>query len=247
VSILMMHPLTATLLFATVLTPQVSTSLPWVFPGDFRDRLRMSDLVVSGRVEATSWEGVRTVDSTQVAAHIANVWIDRVFQGRAKTGRLRFEWSSLHMATSGGGFAYSGPPLADFRTGRRYLIFLKRTRIGWEVAMPVYAIEAELAAALPRGAARDVSKAPLQQRYQELAEELEDAALAQPPPPPGMTGEAASYFPWVFDLLGGCAETFYRRFLSAPSPELHAAASTWLELIRLHHLECKGASAQGPR
>jgi hypothetical protein len=61
-----------------------------------------------------------------------------------------------------------------------------------------------------------------------------------------MTGEAASYFPSVFDLLGGCAEPFYRRFLSSPSPELRAAASTWLDLIRSRRLGCKEPSAQTP-
>jgi hypothetical protein len=80
---------------------------------------------------------------------------------------------------------------------------------------------------------------PTQQRYEALAEELENAALAEPVPPPGMTGVAAMYFSSVFDLLGACAEPFYRRFMSSPSPELRAAASNWLELIRSRHLTCK--------
>jgi hypothetical protein len=151
------------------------------------------------------------------------------------------------MPTTGGGFAYSGPALADFHPGKRYLIFLKRARSGWEVAMPLYAIEEELAATPPRGALRDVSQVPLQQRYDALAEELENAALAQPVPPPGMTGEAATYFPSVFDLLGECAEPFYRRFLPSPSPELRGAASTWLGLIRARHLACKEPFARAPQ
>jgi hypothetical protein len=110
--------------------------------------------------------------------------------------------------------------------------------------MPVYAIEEELVAAPPRGSLRDLSQVPIRQRYQELAEELENAALAQPVPPPGMTGEAASYFPSVFDVLGGCAEPFYRRFLSSPSPELRGAASAWLDLIRSRHLVCNQPLAQ---
>jgi hypothetical protein len=187
------------------------------------------------------------MDGTEVTVNAAHVRVDRVFQGNAAGERLRFAWFTLRMPTAGGGFAYSGPPLADFRPGKRYLIFLKRARSGLEVAVPLYAIEEELAATPPRGALPDLSQVPLQQRYQELAEELENAALAQPVPSPGMTGEAASYFPSVFDLLGGCAEPFYRRFLSSPSPELRGAASTWLGLIRSRHLACNDPFARTPQ
>jgi hypothetical protein len=58
-----------------------------------------------------------------------------------------------------------------------------------------------------------------------------------------MTGEAAAYFPSVYDLLGGCAEPFYRKFLSSPSPELRAEALRWLELITSRHMTCKWAIA----
>jgi hypothetical protein len=82
--------------------------------------------------------------------------------------------------------------------------------------MPVYALEVELATALPRATARDVSLLPLQHRYESLAVELETAALAKPPRPAGSTGLAATIFPAVFDLIGGCAEPFYRRSRSVP-------------------------------
>lgn len=105
--------------------------------------------------------------------------------------------------------------------------------------MPLYAIEEELSAVPPSGALDDVSQVPLAERYEELAQELENAALAQPVPQTGTTGKAAMRFPSVFDLLGGCAEPFYRRFLSSPSPELRGEASRWLGLIRSRHLACK--------
>lgn len=105
--------------------------------------------------------------------------------------------------------------------------------------MPVYALEVELTTEPLRGASRDVSQAPLQQRYQALAEELETVALAQPVPPPGVTGIAATNFPAVFDLLAGCAEPFYRHFLGSPSPELRKAALNWLELIQSRQLRCQ--------
>jgi hypothetical protein len=221
-----------------MLSAQGSVSLPWVYPGDFRDRLRMSDLVISGTIDRTSVAGVRKEDGIEVTANIATVRIDRVFLGNAGQERLSFSWFTPH-STRGMGFVYSGPPVAQFRPGARCLIFLRRTAAGWEVAMPVYAIDVELAAQA-RGTLRDLSRAPAERLYMELAEELENAAMALPAPPPGETGKAVLYFSPVFDVVGACAQPFYRRFLSSPSPELRQEASKWLELIRSRRLECKG-------
>jgi hypothetical protein len=177
----MMRSVGLTLLVVAMLSPQACAQLPWTFPGDFRDRLRMSELVVSGTILGTAKAGVRTVDGAKAVAHVASIRVDRVFQGKAPARQLRFSWFSLYMRVEKGhGFAYSGPPLADFRSGKRYLLFLKRAGSGWQVAMPVFAIEEELAGAPPRGAAEDLSRATTKEHYRALAEELEDAALAQP-------------------------------------------------------------------
>ena len=105
------------------------------------------------------------------------------------------------------------------------------------VALPLYGIEIQLAPTLPSGAFRDLSHASIQRRYEAIAEELEmTASLA---PLPGSTGEAATYFSEAFDLIGGCAEPFYRSFLSSLSHELRRAALDWLELIRSSHMTCK--------
>lgn len=232
------------LVFCSTASPQVSTAYPWVFPGDFRERLRMSDVVLSGIVVNTSQAGTRTLSGTDLTSNIARVRVDRVFQGKASAGEIQFTWFSPHSEKGGIGFLYSGPPLAAFDPGKRYLIFLKRIGLEWEVAMPLYALEVELAPGLARAAARDLSLLPLQQRYESLAGELESVALAQPPPPSGTTGMAATTFPEVYDLLGGCAEPFYRHFLSVPSPELRAAAMSWLELIQSRHLRCDDSVGQ---
>jgi hypothetical protein len=127
------YPLGTTLLVAAMAAAQ--GSLPWVFPGDFRERLRISDLVVSGTIEETVQAGSRIVGGTKVTANVARLRVDRVFEGSAPGRELRITWFTLYWEMTGKGFAYSGPPLADFRPGKRYLVFLRRARSGWEVAI----------------------------------------------------------------------------------------------------------------
>lgn len=211
--------------------------MPWTFPGDFRERLRISDVVVSGTIEHTSTAGVQTVDHVELVGNVARLRVDRVFQGSAK-GEVPFVWYTLYVPPTDGSFVSSLPPTANFRPHERYLIFLKQSASGWVVAMPLYAIEVKLAPTPPSGAMDDLSQAPTDKRYEALAQELETAALLIPAPPPGLTGEAAIYFPAIFDLVGACAEPFYRRFLSSPSPELRREALIWLQLIESRQMTC---------
>ena len=231
--------LSSACLLASMLIPQ--NSFPWTMPGDFLQRLHISDVVVSGTVESLTPAGVEAVDGEKLTATTAHLRVDRVFQGEAEE-KIQFTWFTLHR-NGAGGWAYSGPPLADFRPHKRYLVFLKREKFDWVVAMPLYALELELSPTPPTGSIRDFSQLLPEQRYEAIGEELETAALLVPTPPPGMTGEAAAYFSPVYDLLGGCAEPFYRKFLSSPSPELRAEALRWLEPISLRHRTCKTAVA----
>jgi hypothetical protein len=224
-------------LLASTLVPQSSLSLPWTMPGDFLQRLRISDLVVSGTVESVSPRRVQNVDGAKLNARVTRLRVDRVFQGKAEE-KLQFTWFTLHMEGSKG-FAYAGPSLADFQPRKRYLVFLKRDKTGWTVAMPLYSLEVELSPTPPVDSLRDLTQLLPEQRNEAIGEELEMAAVRVPIPPPGMTGEAAAYFPAIFDLLGGCAAPFYRSYLSSPSPELRAAALSELELIGSRHLTCK--------
>jgi hypothetical protein len=233
--------LSSTCLLASMLIPH--SHFPWAMPGNFLQRLHISDVVVSGTIESLSPAGVQKVDGEELTATTARLRVDRVFQGEAEE-ELRFTYFTLHMEGPGG-YAYSGPPPAEFRPHKRYLVFLKRDKFDWVVAMPLYALEVELALAPtpPTDSIRNFSRLLPEQRYEAIGEELEMAALLLPIPPPGVTGEAAAYFPPVYDLLGGCAEPFYRKFLSSPSPELRAEALRWSELISLRHRTCKTAVA----
>lgn len=215
-------------------------SVPWTMPGDFLQRLRISDLVVSGTIESSSPRGLQTVNGETLNANIARLRVDRVFQGKTAE-ELQFSWFTIHWDGTRG-YGYSGPLLANFQTRKRYLVFLKRNESDWTVAMPVYALEVELTPESPSGSLRDLSEDLPEQRYEAIAQELETAALSVPPPPPGMTGDAAAYFPFVFDLLGACADPFYRLFASSPSPELRREALRWLKRIGDRHMTCKTAA-----
>lgn len=176
----------------------------------------MADLVVSGSVESTTPNGTRAVNGIDLDANIARLHADRIFKGNF-TSDVQFTWFTFHVQVNGsGGFAYAGPPLANFVPGKRYLVFLRREGSDWTVAMPLYGLEAELGPAPPARAPQDVSAASARQRNGAIADELEQAARLTPPPAPGVTGKAAVYFPEVFDLIGACGEPFYREFLSSP-------------------------------
>lgn len=223
-----------------LLPASAQVRIPWTFPGNFRDRMQISDLVASGTIEDTSATGVQTVDHIKLVGNVAQFRVDRVFQGRAR-GRVQFVWYGLYAPSKSGGVVGSMPPSANFRPHERYLVFLKQKTDRWVVAMPLYAIDMHLAPMPPSRAVGDLSQAPTDKKYEALAQELAAAALLAPTPEPGLTGEATTYFPAIFDLLGGCAEPFYRRFFSSPSPELRRAALNWLQQIQSRHMTCKSS------
>jgi hypothetical protein len=72
----------------------------------------------------------------------------------------------------------------------------------------------------------------------EIANELEVVASSFPEPAPGLTGEAARYFPYVVDLVGGCAEQFLQHFAASRSNELRVAAQNWLAVLANRGLHC---------
>src|SRR5438309_512107 len=96
----------------------VASQLPWVYPGDFNERL-----IVSGTIASTARGNTRTVDGVEVTANEAKIKIDRIFKGEAKSATMQFLWFSP--ASASGFLIYSGPPLADFKPSVRYLVFLR--------------------------------------------------------------------------------------------------------------------------
>lgn len=212
-----------------------SVRYPWVYPSDINERIRDADFVLSGTILSTVPGKTRLVDGVEIEHNEAKIRIDRIFKGQPERNTLQFVWFSP--APASGGNVYAGPPLATFVYAKRYLVFLRRDDQGYRAAMPIYAIEVPLAPALPNQLP-DVSQAPEQVRRSEMAKELEAAALSMPRPDPGVTGEAAIYFPYVVDLIGGCAEPFLRHFVASESNELSGAAQRWLAIIIRQRRQC---------
>jgi hypothetical protein len=90
--------------------------------GDFLQRLRISDLVVSGTIESSSPRGLQIVNGETLNANTARLRVDRVFPGKT-TEELQFSWYTTHW-DGARGYGYSGPPLADSQTRKRYSVFL---------------------------------------------------------------------------------------------------------------------------
>jgi len=209
---------------------------PWVYPGDFRERVRQADLVASGTIRSTVPSSTRVVDGVDLTSNSASIEVDRIFKGQASGRTVHFLWFSPAPA-EGGGVIYSGPPLANFVAGQRLMVFLRKDVTGYVVILPVYQIEVPLAPASPVNVS-DVSVLPDDVRDSEIARELESAALSIGPPAPGTTGFAANYFPYVVDLIGGCAKPFLQHFAASPSNELRGAAQRWLKLLVDKHMSC---------
>lgn len=206
-------------------------------PGNFRERITQADLVVSGTIVSTVPSSTRVVDGVDLRSNQVSIEVDRVFKGRATDRTMHFVWFSP-APIKGGGVIYSGPPLAKFVAGQRFMVFLRKDARTYVVIMPVYRIEVPLAPASSRNVA-DVSLLPDEIRDSEIAEELESAALAIAPPAPGTTGLAATYFPYVVDLIGGCAQAFLQHFAASPSGELRRAAQGWLRLLADKNMRCE--------
>ena len=216
--------------------PAENVNHPWVYPGDFREQLRQADLVVSGTIRSTTPSKTRLIQGVDLRSNYAEIDSDRVFKGAANNGILRFAWFSP--APTASGFAYAGPPLANFAVGKRYLVFLRKDDAGYVVTIPLHQIEVPLAPTSPENLA-NVSALPDQIRDSEIARELETAALSIDPPAPGVTGLAVTYFPYVVDLIGGCAQPLLQHLAAFPSKELRKDAQRWLSLLVDKHMHCE--------
>ena len=125
------------------------TFYPWLLPGDFKERISMSDRVIAATVRSTSPVGVQSVDGIKLMALHAECDVDRVFKG-PPADHLIFTWFSFAPPPkNSGGVIGSTLPISSFRSGTRYLVFLRRQRDQWVVSVPLFALEVKLASSSP--------------------------------------------------------------------------------------------------
>lgn len=107
----------------------------------FDQRLNYSDLVCSATIIDT-WRtgGTLPLDSSVTAENVARADVESVFKGKLTSATITFRWYSWPAGP--GGYVYAGPPLADLRSERRYLLFLRSDgSTGWRVTVPMYQLE----------------------------------------------------------------------------------------------------------
>jgi len=188
----------------------------------FDQRLNYSDLVCSATIMDT-WRtgGTLPLDSSVTAENVARADVESVFKGKLTSATITFRWYSWPAGP--GGYVYAGPPLADLRSERRYLLFLRSDGLtGWRVTVPMYQLEVPLAASAPanRQLRLDASGLAIAQRNRELAEEFTAAVESHVD-----LAHVYDYFSWTAELLGKGATPLIQSFLESASLRLRYFAA----------------------
>ncbi|PYT72371.1 MAG: hypothetical protein DMG39_10125 [Acidobacteria bacterium] len=191
-------------------------------------RLNYSDLVCSATIIDT-WRtgGKLAVDSSVTAENLARADVQSVFKGKLTSATITFRWFSwpgpMDPIAGPSGYVYAGPPLADLRNERRYLLFLRSDgSTGWSVTVPMYQLEVPLAASAPANLrlGLDASGLAIAQRNRELAEEFAAAVQSQVD-----LAHVYNNFSWIAELLGKGATPLIQPFLESATPLLRYFAA----------------------
>lgn len=189
---------------------------------NFDQRLNYSDLVCSATIMDT-WRtgGTLAIDSSVTAENLARADVESVFKGKLTSATIIFRWYSWPAGP--GGYVYAGPPLADLRSERRYLLFLRSDgTTGWRVTVPMYQLEIPLAASAPANLllGLDASGLTIAQRNRGLAEEFTAAVESQVD-----SAHVYDYFSWIAELLRKGATPLIQPFLESATPLLRYFAA----------------------
>lgn len=110
-----------------------------------QERERYSDIVCSATIVKTyAASSVKQLAGQERSAWIAEARVDRVFSGFLGSQVIAFKYYGPSRT-----FEYFGPPYADFRSGIRYVLFLKGKDSNLTVTVPFYRIEIEIAPQQP--------------------------------------------------------------------------------------------------
>jgi hypothetical protein len=107
-----------------------------------QERERYSDIVCSATIVKTHATGsVKQLAGQERSEWIAEARVDRVFRGFLSSQVIAFKYYGPSPMT----FEYFGLAYADFRSGIRYVLFLRGQDSNLTVTVPFYRIEIEIA------------------------------------------------------------------------------------------------------
>jgi hypothetical protein len=202
-----------------LLPPRAQDLAPNKFLPEIKERARYSEVICSSTIVKITPAGSPVkIQGEDHSQWIALASVDHVFKGTLVPKFIEFKYY--------GYLPHSGlsEPMADFRPGLRYVLFLKRQDLGFEVAIPAYQMEIQLA---PRPATIDESN-PEPDRV--LAKELFFAIQSAPDTTRGL---ADKYFSWAEELLGKEAIPLVEPFLNSDDPRIRFSAAWWLSFRKV--------------
>jgi hypothetical protein len=191
---------------------------PNKFLPQFKERGRYSEIICSATIVKTSPAGspIR-LQGREVSQRTAVARVGHVFKGTLKPKIIEFKYYGYIPTPE------LSPPMADFRAGIRYILFLKRHDSDLEVPVPAYQMEIELAS---------TSKADYSMGTPELALATELVSAIQSAP--DTIGRIADkYFSWAEELIGKQTIPLVEPFLNSSAPLVRFQAAWWLSFRKV--------------
>jgi hypothetical protein len=158
---------------------------------------------------------VKKIEGQARSERIAEAHVDHIFKEFLGSQGIAFKYYGRGVRTD----EYFGPPHADFRSGIRYVLFLRGQDSNLTATIPFHRTEIEVA---PRRSPLDKSKpAPDLALARELVFAIESA--------PQTIGRAAThYFSWAEELIGKNSVPLVKPFLNSSDPLVRYQAAWWL-------------------
>ena len=201
---------------ATVLLlPARAEQSPTKYLPSIKERERYSDVICSATVVRTYATG----DVVQLEGEERSVWmaearVDRIFKGNL--GSQIIEFSYYGWGPNGPRLGLS-PPIAEFRSDVRYVLFLAMQNSALVVTVPFYKAEIQIAS----------NPAPLAGSNSDLA--LARELIVAIESAPQTTGRMAThYFDWIAELVERKSIPLVEPFLISNDPLVRYQAAWWL-------------------
>jgi hypothetical protein len=196
---------------------------PNKFLPEIKERVRYSEIICSATILKISPAGSAIkLQGAERSQWVAVAGVDHVFKGTLVPKIIEFKYYG-YIPPPGVAVTLT-PPMANFRPGIRYVLFLKRHNLDLEVAIPAYEMEIQLATQPPT-LDESNSKPDLV-----LAKELFFAIQSAPDT---IGRSATTYFSWAEELIGKEAIPLVEPFLNAGDPLVRYQAAWWLSFRKV--------------